>query len=224
VSTYRSIDLVDGWLSAEREYVEGVDVGTAVTSTGPAPLEVAAEITRAVVAGIRAVHGAGFVAGRASPSHVLVGRDGRTLLLHAGLPDVGAHSPRDRANQVDREVAFAPPERFAGSANDARSDVFSAASLMLLLVAGRPVIPRGHRLARVLARRGVHVVPDGEALPDVDGALGAILSLALRAEPEARPGIDALEEALASRAASADEVAGWTRAVLGNAALGDGRA
>jgi len=223
VATHRSAHVAEGWLSAERVYVEGVDVGTAIASTGPSRVEIAAGVTRAVARGVGAVHAAGFVAGRLTPSHVLVGRDGGVHLLHAGLPEITGHADRERAGTGDREVPFAPPERFAGGALHPHGDIFGIASTFLLMCTGKPVIPSAHRLARVLSRRGAIVISDGEPPPGLEGALADVMTRALAAEPEARPDLDTLSALLATVAASPEEIAGWTRAVVGDAALGGGR-
>ncbi len=223
VVTYRSVDVVDGWLSAERAYIEGVDVAKAVATTGSASFRVAAAIGHAVADAALAAHGAGSIARRLSPSHVLLGRDGSIHVLSVGLPEVEAFAHRTEGRQADREVAHAPPERFAGGEIDARADTFGVASLVLLLANGRPVIPEGHRLARVLARRGGILAPAGAPAPVPDVALAPLLGEAIAAEPATRPALEALSAALRAHAASREEVAGFTRAVVGEAALGDGR-
>jgi serine/threonine-protein kinase len=223
VLTYRSVDVVDGWLSAERSYVEGVDAGTAISTLGSAPLEVAAAVSRRAAEAALAAHAAGLVAGRLTPSHVLVGRDGATHVLSVGLPEVSAFAHRMEGRQADREVAYAPPERFAGGVADARADAFGVASIFLWLATGHPVIPEGHRLARVLARRGATLVGEGAPAPVPDPQLAELLGRAMSVEPARRPDVTTLASALASRAAEEAEVAGFARAVVGEAALGDGR-
>jgi hypothetical protein len=223
ILTYRSVDVADGWLSAERAYVEGVDVGTAVSTVGNASIEVAAAVSRRVAEAALAAHAAGLVAGRLSPSHVLVGRDGTTHVLSVALPEVTAFAHRIEGRQADREVAYAPPERFAGGVADARADAFGVASVFLLLASGRPVIPQGHRLARVLARRGATLLGEGTPAPVSDPRLAELIGAAMSADPLQRPDLASLVSALAARAAEEGEVAGFARAVVGEAALGAGR-
>lgn len=220
ISTYRSVQVVDGFLSAEREYVQGVDVATAIRTGGPAPGAVAVGIAHAAAEGVAAVHAAGFVAGRVSPSHVLVGRDGRVRVLHAVTPEGAGHVNRERAANVDREVAFASPERFAGAAVTRASDVFSVAAVLHLLAVGRPGIPIEHRLGRVLARRGAVLLRSDTPVTGLPPEITATVSAALGGDAEHRPSIEELQSALASAAASTDEIATWTRTVLGAAALG----
>lgn len=220
ISTYRNVQVVDGFLSAEREYVQGVDVATAVRTTGPARSAVAIGVADAVAGGVAAMHAAGLVAGRVSPSHVLVGRDGRVSVLHAGTPEGAGHVTRDRANNVDREVAFASPERFAGGTVTRASDVFSVAAVLHLLAVGHPGIPIEHRLGRILARRGAVLLGPDAQVAGLPQELTAIASAALRGAAGDRPSIDELHTALSAAAASVDEVATWTRSVVGTAALG----
>jgi len=222
ISTYRSVQVVDGFLSAEREYVEGVDVATAIRTGGPAPGAVAVGIAHAAAGGVAAVHAAGFVAGRVSPSHVLTGRDGRVHVLHAATPEGAGHVSRERAKNVDREVAFASPERFAGAVVTRASDVFSIAAVLHLLAVGRPGIPIEHRLGRVLARRGAVLLRPNTPVTGLPPEITTIVSAALGGNAEHRPSIDELHLALASAAASPHEIAAWTRTVLGAAALGAG--
>lgn len=220
VSTYRGVQIVEGFLSAEREYVQGVDVATAVRASGPASIAVAVGIAKAVAEGVAAVHRSGRIAGRVSPSHVLVGRDGRVRLLHAGTPEGAGHVSRERAAQVDREVAFASPERFAGAPVTRACDVFSVAAVLHLLAVGRPGIPIEHRLGRVLARRGAVLLPSDAPVAGLPPELTDTASRALRGTAEPRPPIDELCAALTAAAATPDEIAAWTRTVVGAAALG----
>ncbi len=85
------------------------------------------------------------------------------------------------------------------------------------------MVPEGHRLARVLARRGGTLLPRGAPAPVDDPSLAAALGSAMSAEPEGRPDAATLCSTIAAHAASDEEIAGFARSVVGEAALGHGR-
>ncbi len=115
------------------EYLDG---GTAATlSRGPDDWRTTLEIYRAAARGVAAAHAAGIIHGDFKPSNVLVGRD-RVCVADFGLArwlgtdsvngDVVPSTDRtSMATAIHGTTGFIPPEVYAGSPGDARSDQFA---------------------------------------------------------------------------------------------------
>jgi hypothetical protein len=207
------------WLVAERAFIEGVDVATALAHVEPPGTSVACAIARALASAAVAAKAAGIVAGHITPSHVLVARDGSVSLLHAGAPiDTGPRDP-DRSAAADLETAYAPPERFAAAPLASEADAFGVAAVLFGLLRGAPAIPQGHRLGRILERRGGVAIDPDRPIEGVDPSLEPTLRAALSADPVARPDARALLDRVSPLAGDTSEVAIWARMVLGSAAL-----
>ncbi len=102
------------------------------------------------------------------------------------------------------------------------ADVFGVASVLFGLLRGAPAIPAGHRLGRILERRGGVAIDPERPIDGVDPSLEPLLRAALSADPRARPDARALLERVAPLAGDTTEVAIWARMVLGSAALARG--
>jgi serine/threonine-protein kinase len=187
------------------EYLEGATLRDVLAVKGRLEVEAAIAVLLPVLGALHAAHALGVLHGDLKPENVFLqrpGPDGVTVKLldlggMAAAPGgeaEGAPGGGPDGEVVFGSAAYLSPERAAGEAVDARSDVFGAAVLLFELVTGRPPFAATGPVAT--AYRIVHQ----PAPPIGDTRLQPVLDVALAKAPAHRFATAALfAEALAAR-------------------------
>lgn len=123
------------------EYVAGGTAEEALAREGALPLARALAITRDVLEGLAAVHGAGMVHCDVKPSNILLDEDGRAKVgdfdITRAPADYAATAPLGaRAGSIGT-LATASPEQLRGDAVDARSDIYATGAVLYRLATGQ---------------------------------------------------------------------------------------
>ncbi len=158
------------------EYVEGETLAAWQRARSPS-LRALVEVFIAAAEGLAAAHEAGVVHRDFKPSNVLVGANGRVVVVDFGLAIARGS---DDGSAVRRSIAahagtpaYMSPEQYAGGALDGRSDQFSFCVALFEAVAGaRPF--RGDSVA-ALAAAITGGVPDRARVDAIPRRLRAIL-------------------------------------------------
>jgi eukaryotic-like serine/threonine-protein kinase len=162
----------DGRLFFAMELLDGRDLQE-VCATAPLPRARAVELVRQLLAGLGAAHDAGLVHADVKPANaIVVARDGgeRVVLVDFGLARLrGPDQPSESAGGTP---AYMAPEQLHLGRVDARSDLFSAA-LVLVYLLTRWKRPNMHT-----------PTPAFDSIADLD--LRAVLERALELEPAKR--------------------------------------
>ncbi len=85
------------------------------------------EIARQVLEGIESAHARGVFHGNLKPANVVLDKDNRVTVTDLGTFGLGGVAPN----------AYTAPEQIAGSAPDARSDLYQVAAIVYHLVSGK---------------------------------------------------------------------------------------
>jgi serine/threonine protein kinase/tetratricopeptide (TPR) repeat protein len=162
----------DGELFIAMELLEGESVAARL-ARGPVPLAASADITRAVLSALSAIHARGIVHRDLKPSNIFLTPHGVKLL------DFGLARAQDANDQTHAGITIAgtvvgtphymSPEQLTGDPLDARSDLFAVGAILFELLVGATAFP-GRTTAQVF--HGVMYEP----LPSVGGspALAAV--------------------------------------------------
>ncbi|MGE0395512.1 MAG: SUMF1/EgtB/PvdO family nonheme iron enzyme [Kofleriaceae bacterium] len=172
VRIYQADITHDGRLFFAMELLGGKDLAT-LAAEGTVPRERAVELTRQLLAGLGAAHDAGLVHADVKPANAIVTeRDGveRVVLVDFGLARL--RSPDRPAESAGGTPAYMAPEQMMEGRVDARSDLFSAALVLVHLLVGwrRP--------------NALELVPPLDIIPDED--LRQVLERALATDPAKR--------------------------------------
>ena len=164
-----------------------------------------------------------FSHGDLSPRRVLVGRDGRVLILGYGLPPPAMVLDLDDPVSLPGDVLrYSPPERLEGHAEDGLSDVYSLAAIVFEVATGRPLFP-GHDgkvvRDRIVAGDGPRAVR-GAGLPrTVADLLARALSMAPSARPRAREFSHSMHELLDSSRPQGEPLSALLQSMIGGRAV-----
>jgi formylglycine-generating enzyme required for sulfatase activity len=127
----------DGRLFFAMELLDGRDLRQLLASGGILPVERAVELTRQLLAGLEAAHEAGLIHADVKPANALVveGKAGeRVVLVDFGLARL---KPQEGVVEaLGGTPAYMAPEQLRGERIDPRSDLFSAALVLVSLLTG----------------------------------------------------------------------------------------
>ncbi|MDQ3735766.1 MAG: serine/threonine protein kinase, partial [Actinomycetota bacterium] len=170
-----------------QEWVDGAPLTAVLQQHGRLAPEQGLGVLRGGLIGLAHAHNRGLVHRDISPANILLDREGTSKLLDFGLaaPTQEGITP-GTATSVGTP-AFSSPEAATGAPMTTRSDVYSAAAVLYLLLSGRPPysgdsaamlqghlsgpVPRlaehgpelGDLLARTMAKNPAHRPPDAAA-------------------------------------------------------------
>lgn len=189
VRVYDADDTTDGRIYFVMELLDGPTLQQ-LAESGPLGPTRAIELVAQLLDGLAAVHAAGHIHADVKPSNAVVVDDHgteRVVLIDFGLSRL--RRVGRPAEAVGGTRAYMAPEQLTAWQVDARSDVFSAALILVRLVTGR------------------ERTDDGAAVPPLDDiadlALRVALERALSVDPAARP--SAADFARALRGGHADQ-------------------
>jgi hypothetical protein len=123
------------------ELVEGVDLRRMLawlaTRSERLPAPIALRIARDLADALAHAHAHGVVHRDVTPANVLLGRDGRVVLIDFGIARSDAQRQRTRTGLVKGKAAYMAPEQALGGTLDARTDLFALGVVLFEMLAGR---------------------------------------------------------------------------------------
>lgn len=159
----------------------------ALIRRGPVPPELALDILIQLAEGLRAAHAGGIIHRDLKPENVLLGNDGRVIILDFGLASSVAQEPT-----CSRAFAGTPgymsPEQLRGLPLDTRTDIFSAGVIAHELLSGRHPFgdgPPATVTSAILRDRPAELAAPWLPL-EVRAALRGVLAQAMAKRPEDR--------------------------------------
>lgn len=122
------------------ELVEGLDLRRLLAwleDLGePMPEPIALRIAHEIAEALAHAHSHGVVHRDVTPANVLLGRDGRVVLIDFGIARSDAQTQRTRTGLVKGKAAYMAPEQALGSKLDARTDLFALGVVLFEMLAG----------------------------------------------------------------------------------------
>jgi eukaryotic-like serine/threonine-protein kinase len=121
------------------EHLDGRNVKELIVARGPAPVRIAIDYTRQILAALRFAHRHGIVHRDIKPHNVLVDREGRLKVTDFGIARAGAAgaaSQMTEAGSIVGTAQYLSPEQAKGAAVDQRSDLYSVGIVLYELLTG----------------------------------------------------------------------------------------
>ncbi|MBC2900978.1 protein kinase [Streptomyces sp. PSKA01] len=174
------------------ELVAGRSLEQLLAEEGPLGPAEAARIGLGLVAALRQVHERGVLHRDIKPGNVLVEtRARRVVLTDFGIAAIQDAKALTMVGMLVGSPDYMAPERVSGRPQGPPSDIWSLGATLCAALGGRSPFSRDTTLATLHA-----VLYEEPELPASAGPLTGILAALLEKEPEVRPGLGDLENAL----------------------------
>jgi serine/threonine protein kinase len=180
------------------EFVDGVTAGELIAycAKDPMPAVLIARLGADAAVALHYAHelrgdsgkALGLVHRDVSPANVMVSYDGVIKVVDFGIAKAAElHDDKTNPGTVKGKYAYMSPEQTIAARLDGRSDVFSLSIVMWELVAARPIVERGDRVAAMRAIRDGRLPKLEQVAPQTPRALVEAINWGLARRREDRP-------------------------------------
>ena len=139
------------------EYLDGRSLKELIVARGPAPIPLAIDYARQILAALRFAHRHGIVHRDIKPHNVLVDAEGRLKVTDFGIARAGA-SQMTEAGSIIGTAQYLSPEQAKGAPVDQTSDLYSVGVVLYELLTG--VVPFSGDTPVEIAMKHLSTVPD----------------------------------------------------------------
>jgi eukaryotic-like serine/threonine-protein kinase len=167
------------------EYLDGRSLKELIVARGPAPVNVAIDYARQILAAIRFAHRHGIVHRDIKPHNVLVDGEGRLKVTDFGIARAGA-SQMTEAGSIIGTAQYLSPEQAKGAPVDQTSDLYSVGVVLYELLTG--VVPFNGETPVEIAMKHLSSPPEAPSArrAEIPRELDYIVLRALAKDPSDR--------------------------------------
>ena len=167
------------------EYLDGRSLKELIVGRGPAPVNVAIDYARQILAAIRFAHRHGIVHRDIKPHNVLVDGEGRLKVMDFGIARAGA-SQMTEAGSIIGTAQYLSPEQAKGAPVDQTSDLYSVGVVLYELLTG--VVPFSGETPVEIAMKHLSSAPEPPSArrAEIPRELDYIVLRALAKDPSDR--------------------------------------
>src|SRR5256885_3955243 len=139
------------------EYVDGLSLKELISTRGPAPINVAVDYARQILAALRIAHRQGLVHRDIKPHNVLVDGEGRVKVTDFGIARAGPSQMTEEGSIIGT-AQYLSPEQAQGAPVTPASDLYSVGIVLYELLTG--TVPFGGDTPVELAMKHLSKVPE----------------------------------------------------------------
>jgi len=167
------------------EYLDGRSLKELITARGPAPIHVAVDYARQILAALRIAHRQGVVHRDIKPHNVLVDGEGRIKVTDFGIARAGPSQMTEEGSIIGT-AQYLSPEQAQGAPVTPSSDLYSVGIVLYELLTG--TVPFGGETPVELAMKHLSKTPDppSKLRPEVPRDLDFVVLRALAKGPDER--------------------------------------
>ncbi len=167
------------------EMVDGRDLETVVSESGPlSPLK-AVEYTIQAVTGLQAAHNAGLLHRDMKPGNIIIDSEGCAKVLDFGL--ALGQQQEDTEEIIWATPYYVPPETLERGEEDARTDIYALGMTLRFLLTGVGDFGEPATSIRELLRRKQRLTPFAECMSGANESLCDLVDHMTAYEPANRP-------------------------------------
>ncbi len=179
----------ENWLWVASDHVEATTALAWTVHHGRFPAEMVLEIARQMAEGLADLEAAGLIHGDVAAQSLLISKSGKAILIDSLLR--GVARPEEgyaHADAPPEAYDYLAPERIAnGSPPDVGSDLYACGCLWWHLLAGRPPLAGGNRLAKLQSAQAPRIGDICLLSPETPQPLASAIAGCLRIQPHHRP-------------------------------------
>jgi eukaryotic-like serine/threonine-protein kinase len=167
------------------EYLDGRSLKELIVARGPAPVHLAVDYARQILAAIRFAHRHGIVHRDIKPHNVLVDGEGRLKVTDFGIARAGA-SQMTEVGSIIGTAQYLSPEQAKGAPVNQTSDLYSVGVVLYELLTG--VVPFSGDTPVEIAMKHLSTVPEPPSTnrAEIPRDLDMVVMRALAKDPEER--------------------------------------
>jgi len=191
---------IEGTAVLVTEFIDGLDLGQLVQSSGPLRIADACQIIRQVAVALAYTDSQGFVHRDVKPSNIMLSRSGEVKLLDLGLarfevgdpdhPEIAGPELTGTGQTMGTADYIAPEQVTDSRSVDIRADIYSlGCTLMKLLTGHAPFADEDHEtpFAKMTAHVSTPAPRLKQCLPNAPKELGSLIDSMLQKDPTRRP-------------------------------------
>src|SRR3954451_19852417 len=167
------------------EYLDGKSLKELILERGPAPVSVAVDYARQILAALRFAHRNGLVHRDIKPHNVLVDGEGHLKVTDFGIARAGASQMTEEGSIIGT-AQYLSPEQARGTQVDQTSDLYSLGIVLYEMLTG--AVPFTGDSPVEIAMKHLSATPPSVSVkrPDVPRSLDQVVLRALAKDPSAR--------------------------------------
>lgn len=167
------------------EHLDGRNLKELIAARGPAPVHIAVEVGRQVLAALAHAHKNGIVHRDIKPHNVMVDGDRRVKVTDFGIARAGA-SQMTEAGSIVGTAQYLSPEQARGSQVDPRSDLYSVGVVLYELLTGKVPFTGDSPVEIAMRHLSDTPPPPSEVKDGIPHELDMVVMRALAKDPETR--------------------------------------
>src|SRR5437763_5936214 len=167
------------------EYLDGRSLKELIVSRGPAPVQLAIDYARQILAAVRFAHRHAIVHRDIKPHNVLVDREGRVKVTDFGIARAGT-SQMTETGSIVGTAQYLSPEQARGGEVDQRSDLYSLGVVLYELVTGKTPFEGDTPVEIAMKHLSTPPQPPSKLRPDIPRELDLVVLRALAKNPDDR--------------------------------------
>jgi len=179
--------LVRGERFIALEFVDGVDLATAIAQAGRFPPRMASLVALEICRGLEEIHAQGIVHRDLKPSNVLLGRAGEVKIADFGIAIDGTAPALTQVGHAVGTPSYMSPEQLRGKRADARSDLFALGVVLYEMLTGQTPFEVGGERGLLDTIEAGHHRPVQQAAPATPRAMKKLIRRCLQPKPTRRP-------------------------------------
>ncbi len=177
---------IDGQLFVDMRLIDGIDLRTVLSRSGPMPPARAVGIIRHIASALDAAHEAGVLHRDVKPENILITRDDFAYLVDFGIASAASEKTLTETGTAIGTYAYMAPERFSSEPVTLRADIYALACVLYQCLTGAQPF-ESKSISMLITAHLMESPPRPSASqPDIPPAFDAIIAKGMAKKAEDR--------------------------------------